>query len=353
MFSTSAECSADYDLRGAFALCHALTSVIKGVASLANDQLDECLQRCWRVHAPWRMAQSFAFTRRVQRYFRAHVLPLRRGVVWLWGLLSGGRVGGTRQEMGGPEYRTPLHAPVHKKACTVSVLSVLQVRGVCTLMAGVVQLLQHSFPKGVWNVLRSWGWIKCCNDAINYQGKEAEVVRSSALLTLGVFNLLISLLPASLMRAAAWVSGLSGQREAALAMLKTCCEEDGLLAPFGGLIWCVRSDGCRWLCSAQQAPTVCRLLAVCPTAWRVGVRYTTYVPSAGADGGCRRHVVACTLRVAVGFRVAYHVDTKTFVGERQTAEDFEQCERLFDWVRPPTQYAVQSSVPDAKQRVYE
>jgi hypothetical protein len=35
-----------------------------------------------------------------------------------------------------------------------------------------------------------------------------------------VFNLLISLLPASLMRAAAWVSGLSGQREAALAMLK-------------------------------------------------------------------------------------------------------------------------------------
>ncbi len=32
-------------------------------------------------------------------------------------------------------------------------------------------------------------------------------------------------------------------------------------------------------------------------------------------------------------RVAYHVDTKTFVGERQTAEDFEQCERFFEWVR--------------------
>jgi hypothetical protein len=94
----------------------------------------------------------------------------------------------------------------------------VQVRGVCTLMAGVVQLLQHSFPKGVWNVLRSWGWIKClqtdvcpparphdhlpatpsararvraegmraCDmQALNYQGKEAEVVRSSALLTLG------------------------------------------------------------------------------------------------------------------------------------------------------------------------
>jgi hypothetical protein len=52
---------AEYDLRGAFALCHALTSVIKGVASLANDQLDECLQRCWQVrHATWHVACNAA-----------------------------------------------------------------------------------------------------------------------------------------------------------------------------------------------------------------------------------------------------------------------------------------------------
>jgi len=35
------------DMRGAFALQYALVSVIKGVASLANDQLDECLKRLW------------------------------------------------------------------------------------------------------------------------------------------------------------------------------------------------------------------------------------------------------------------------------------------------------------------
>ena len=352
MFSTSAECSADYDLRGAFALCHALTSVIKGVASLANDQLDECLQRCWRVRAPWRMAQSFAFNRRVQRYFRAHVLPHRRGVVWLWGLLSGGRVGGTRQEMGGPEYRTPLHAPVHKKACTVSVLLVLQVRGVCTLMAGVVQLLQHSFPKGVWNVLRSWGWIKCCNDAINYQGKEAEVVRSSALLTLGVFNLLISLLPASLMRAAAWVSGLSGQREAALAMLKTCCEEDGLLAPFGGLIWCVRSGGMP-LDVLSPTSAYGRLSA---RGVPDGVACWSEGHDSCAIGGCRRRVPkACRILHAAcggGIQGGVPCGHQDFCGR---AADCRGLRAVRAVVRLGTSTdAVQSSVPEyAKQRVYE
>ena len=34
-----------YDLRGAFALNYALASVIRGVASMANDQLDECMAR--------------------------------------------------------------------------------------------------------------------------------------------------------------------------------------------------------------------------------------------------------------------------------------------------------------------
>ena len=40
-----------HDLRGAFALNYALTSVIKGILSMANDQLDECADRLWRADA--------------------------------------------------------------------------------------------------------------------------------------------------------------------------------------------------------------------------------------------------------------------------------------------------------------
>jgi hypothetical protein len=39
----------EHDLRGAFALQYALTEVIKGLASLSNDQLDECLSRMWEA----------------------------------------------------------------------------------------------------------------------------------------------------------------------------------------------------------------------------------------------------------------------------------------------------------------
>jgi hypothetical protein len=42
---TSDAVPGEHDLRGAFALNYALSSVIKGVASMENDQLDECRER--------------------------------------------------------------------------------------------------------------------------------------------------------------------------------------------------------------------------------------------------------------------------------------------------------------------
>ena len=47
------------DVRGAFALQYAIVGLMKGVASLANDQLDECLARLWEadrlaaLDTPW------------------------------------------------------------------------------------------------------------------------------------------------------------------------------------------------------------------------------------------------------------------------------------------------------------
>jgi hypothetical protein len=44
--SASDRAPGEHDLRGAYALQYALTSVIKGVASMEDDQLDECRERC-------------------------------------------------------------------------------------------------------------------------------------------------------------------------------------------------------------------------------------------------------------------------------------------------------------------
>merc|ERR1712083_459085 len=88
----------DHDLRGSFALQWALVAVIRGISSLANDQLDECLTRLWRAD----------------------------------------------------ELTTESDDWVGKSV----------VRGICNLAGGIIQLMQFSFAKGVWNVLNSWRWIR-------------------------------------------------------------------------------------------------------------------------------------------------------------------------------------------------
>lgn len=195
------------DLRGAFALQYALVSVIKGVASLANDQLDECLQRLW--YAEQLAAEDSDW--------------LGKSVV----------------------------------------------RGICTLVGGVVQCLQRSFVSGVFNVIKSWVWIKVLQtQAMNYEGKEREVVRSCALLTLGIFNILLSLLPTSMLKAATLLSGFAGDRDVGLDMLKDCWNEEGLFAPWAALVW-----------------------------------------------------------------VAYTVDTKSFLDEPMSENDNETCDLIFAWAR--------------------
>jgi len=166
------------DLRGAFALMHAFTAVLKGVASLADDQLAECLERLWNADALAAEEKE-----------------------WLGRSL---------------------------------------VRGLCTLMGGIIQCLQHNFIKGVFNVLRSWLWIKVLqSEGLDYKGKERQVIRSCALLTLGIFNLLLSMLPTSMLRTASVLSGFEGDRDAGLSMLIDCWREEGMFSPWGALVWAV------------------------------------------------------------------------------------------------------------------
>jgi len=110
-------------------------------------------------------------------------------------------------------------------------------KGLCMMLMGLVQTFQGNKTQGVWLILRSWLWLRLVEkEALTYQGPERSLVRSTALLALGAFNLIVSLLPPFFLRTASWCSGLDGSRETAIGWLRTCWEEDGLLAPFAVMV---------------------------------------------------------------------------------------------------------------------
>eukprot|EP00435_Cladocopium_sp_Y103_P037025 s254_g9.t1 len=122
-------------------------------------------------------------------------------------------------------------------------------RGLCNLVAGVVEIMQGMPSKGVWHVLRSWLWLRNLeSEAMMFDGHERGCVRSTALLALGVFNLFVSMLPPTAMKAAGWATGRNvtnfgtcwegfhGGRDVALSQLRSCWEEGGIQAPFAGMV---------------------------------------------------------------------------------------------------------------------
>ena len=129
---------------------------MRGVASLANDQLDECLSRLWEAD----------------------------------------RLASLDTPLGGQKGRP---------------------RRVHPLRGRRVLCLQHNLVRGVYNILRSWQWIRYLrSEALEFDGVGASVVRSAAQLALGVFALILSLLPPHLIRAASWTTGFEIDREAGL-----------------------------------------------------------------------------------------------------------------------------------------
>lgn len=85
---------------------------------------------------------------------------------------------------------------------------------------------------------KSWMWLRSLkSEALDYDGIGKEIVRSAALLALGGFALIISLLPDSLMTAASWTTGFEVKRSAGLEMLATCQKEGGIYAPIAALGW--------------------------------------------------------------------------------------------------------------------
>eukprot|EP00438_Fugacium_kawagutii_P032441 Skav223745 [mRNA] locus=scaffold3575:151051:154790:- [translate_table: standard] len=154
---------------GAFALIYTMVSFMFGLLSFANDQLDECLTRVWTAEsllledAPW-VGQKMLL-----------------GMVYL--------IAGT---------------------------------------PGVVQAAKNAWLKSGVNLVRSLRYIKDFEEGrsrgLHFEGREAGFVRSFAGFVMGLFNLVLSMLPPQMLRVASRAGGrtLQGSRSDALKLLTDC-----------------------------------------------------------------------------------------------------------------------------------
>jgi len=112
------------------------------------------------------------------------------------------------------------------------------IQGLNLVFGGIVQIMSNQLAMGVLRVLRSWPYLSTLEtEGLNCVGHERECVRSTALFALGVFNLITSMLPPTIMRMAGWATGFKGGRQTALDQFFQCWQERGLQAPFAGLVY--------------------------------------------------------------------------------------------------------------------
>ncbi|CAK9087038.1 unnamed protein product [Durusdinium trenchii] len=164
------------DTRGVFALIYTMVSFMFGLLSFANDQLDECLTRVWT-------AESL----------------LLEDAPWVG------------QKM---------------------------LLGMVYLIAGVVQAAKNAWLKSGVNLVRSLRYIKDFEEGLHFSGREAHFVRSFAGFVMGLFNLVLSMLPPQMLRVASRAGGrtLQGSRTDALELLHQCRSMDALKTYLGEAI---------------------------------------------------------------------------------------------------------------------
>eukprot|EP00924_Labyrinthula_sp_SR-Ha-C_P016220 augustus_masked-scaffold_52-processed-gene-0.42-mRNA-1 protein AED:0.15 eAED:0.15 QI:0/-1/0/1/-1/1/1/0/664 len=158
------------DIRGVFAMLQALVSAAEGVISMSDDQLSLCYTKLLEAD---KLAQS--------------------GADWLG-----------------------------KKA----------IRGLCLISIGLLELIERKYLKAVANIAKSYKYIKILHEkGLDYSGKEAEIVRSTALYTFGIYYVANSLLPKSnTSKLATWISGFKGDRKKGEEMILQCFQEKGVCA---------------------------------------------------------------------------------------------------------------------------
>lgn len=108
-------------------------------------------------------------------------------------------------------------------------------RGFGYLLGACVQFIQESYTKGAWNVKNSWGYFKQASKALEkYDGDDKEEIKAACDIGIGLFNMLLSLLPPSVVSVVEWL-GFSGDRALALHLLDSSFKSNSCYSPFASL----------------------------------------------------------------------------------------------------------------------
>jgi len=109
-------------------------------------------------------------------------------------------------------------------------------RGVCLMFGGLIQVIQQSWMKASINLTKAWVIIKgSLVDSLDFRGPERELVRSLALFLVGALNLLVSVLPSSLV-SLVQLAGFTGDRSKAISSLEISRLEEGPFSAFSAIL---------------------------------------------------------------------------------------------------------------------
>lgn len=120
------------------------------------------------------------------------------------------------------------------------------------LLGSMIQMIQQSFVKVAWNVRKSHQFYAKASTSLDQIENELSInpsndpsmkhriscLRGWQQFGSGLFSLLLSLLPPTVMKIAEWV-GYSGDRDTALALLRQSQQSESFMAPFAALMMCL------------------------------------------------------------------------------------------------------------------
>jgi tetratricopeptide (TPR) repeat protein len=110
------------------------------------------------------------------------------------------------------------------------------VRAEAYFLGSIIQLVQESYLKAAWNIRTSWNLYDSARKELesDYDGPDREQLLASIDFGIGMFNLIISLLPPGVLSVVEWI-GFSGKRDLALELLTRSFESKTVRSPFSAL----------------------------------------------------------------------------------------------------------------------
>lgn len=110
-------------------------------------------------------------------------------------------------------------------------------KGIVALSLGVVEMSLERYGRGAVHIVQGWWLLRGVEEEVNaFDGKERIEVRSLMQLVVGAIEVAVSSLPPTLLRAAKFV-GMKGDMQNAKELMWRCYTEEGLLAPVAALFF--------------------------------------------------------------------------------------------------------------------